>query len=152
MANYQFSFPVTDEGGRVSNVSGYLVAADQSAADARMTILMQTVDALVGGVIGTTYNLIEERTVAPVGIKTSADVGADRRKKGKFTFNDSAGHPKLISLPSFDDVVFGLPDGTINLANGTVTAFVSEITGQAYATNRYEDLVTLAKAVESFGG
>lgn len=151
MPNYAFSVPVTDEGGRGSNITGYIVAASTAAVDTRIAALAGLADALMEGVIAPTYNLTEIRTHGNGSIKTSANVGSDRRKKGKFTFGSSNGFNKLLTLPTFDDIAFGSPDGAINLSLQAVIDFRDEILTGGYSTNRYEDLISLIKAVEDFG-
>lgn len=151
MANYVFSVPVADEGGRMSSISGFLVAADDAAATAAIVSMLTDADVLIGGKIGEIANLTKQIDVSAATLKATAAAGSDRAKKAKFTFSDGAGHNKLLTLPTFLDTIYGSPSRDIDTTDEDVAAFVTEIISGGYTTNRFEDLTTIVKAVESYG-
>lgn len=149
MANFVFSFPVADEGGKKSVVSGHIVAADLAAFTARMTALLPLVDAITDGVITQEISVTQSVTLALGGLKSAAGVGTNVKHKGKFTFASADGFPKLISIPAFDSVNFGTPEQAVDIDAQPVIDLVAEFTGGGYSTSHWEDLTSLVKTAET---
>lgn len=150
MADFTFKVNVRDEGGRVSSISGYVVAASEAAAVSAIESMLDDVDPLTDGVIEKTVNLTSVHTMTGTGWKTSAATGSDVAIKAKFTFADANGFKKLITIPAFDKDSYGSPSRVIDTNQTDIGAFTTEIISGGFATNRHDDLTQITKAVEAY--
>lgn len=150
MADYTFYIEVEDYDGEQSGVSGFLVAADETAAQTRLQAIAEIINDLISGRVGDA-RLTNVITLDRTNLRATATASADKEIKGKFTFTTDGGYAKLISVPTFDRVTFTVAGGAIDQANATVNAFIQEVLTNGYSDNRFDDLTGISQAVEAFG-
>lgn len=144
---YQITFTVTDADGRASKTSFYIGSGNDPAVVAPVTVL--AADALIDGIIS---NVTYTTPLIVSGLKETITGQSDVRIGGRFIAQSAEGFRSQVTLPSFINNPPYVPNGSeaIDVADTDVAAFVTSLLNGATSTDN--DLTTLVKAYEVFGG
>lgn len=149
MANFEGQLEFTDGDGGKARRTYYFVAADRTAALAKLQGIAEAADAIVLGQI-TDASLKESVSISGWTLKATAN--GDKEVQGVFIGRVTGNYRYETSLPTFDIASYTTPGGAIDLADPDVYAFAETgLVLNGFTDYRYTDVIAIDSGKERFG-